>query len=135
MEFAAEAEKWRKAVVALLQQRVPTETPARAAATASGSVNEVFTTPYTRDEPLTATLSVNQKITGRGSDKDVRHIEIDLGDAGLRYQPGDALGVWYENDPALVKELTELLWLRGDESVEVKARRCRCRWLYSSILN
>ena len=122
VEFAAEAEKWRKAVVALLQQRVPTETPAQAAATASGSVNEVFTTPYTRDEPLTATLSVNQKITGRGSDKDVRHIEIDLGDAGLRYQPGDALGVWYENDPALVKELTELLWLRGDESVEVKGQ-------------
>lgn len=122
VEFAAEAEKWRKAVVALLQQRVPTETPAQAAATASGSVNEVFTTPYTRDGPLTATLSVNQKITGRGSDKDVRHIEIDLGDAGLRYQPGDALGVWYENDPALVKELTELLWLRGDESVEVKGQ-------------
>ncbi|MDI8799880.1 aldolase/citrate lyase family protein, partial [Salmonella enterica subsp. enterica serovar Montevideo] len=41
------------------------------------------------------------------------HIEIDLGDSGLRYQPGDALGVWYQNDPALVKELVELLWLKG----------------------
>ena len=122
VEFAADAEKWRKEIVALLQQRVPAETPAQAAVAATGSVNEVFTTPYTRDEPLVATLAVNQKITGRASDKDVRHIEIDLGDAGLRYQPGDALGVWYENDPALVKELTELLWLRGDEQVEVKGQ-------------
>lgn len=122
VEFAADAEKWRKAVVELLQKRVPAETPAQAAASATGAVNEVFTTPYTRDEPLVATLSVNQKITGRASDKDVRHIEIDLGDAGLRYQPGDALGVWYENDPALVKELAELLWLRGDETVEVKGQ-------------
>ncbi|QHM74393.1 Sulfite reductase [NADPH] flavoprotein alpha-component [Mixta theicola] len=122
VEYAADAAQWRQAVVALLQQRLPAQTPAQAAATASGSVNDVFSTPYTRDEPLVATLAVNQKITGRHSDKDVRHIEIDLGAAGLRYQPGDALGVWYENDPALVKELTGLLWLRGDESVEVKGQ-------------
>ncbi|MFP1453531.1 hypothetical protein ACLB1N_31655 [Escherichia coli] len=66
--------------------------------------------------------SVNQKITGRNSEKDVRHIEIDLGDSGLRYQPGDALGVWYQNDPALVKELVELLWLKGDEPVTVEGK-------------
>ncbi len=50
------------------------------------------TSPYSKDAPLVASLSVNQKITGRNSEKDVRHIEIDLGDSGLRYQPGDALG-------------------------------------------
>ncbi len=69
-----------------------------------------------------ASLSVNQKITGRNSEKDVRHIEIDLGDSGMRYQPGDALGVWYQNDPALVKELVELLWLKGDEPVTVEGK-------------
>ncbi len=59
-------------------------------------VNDIHTSPYTKEAPLSATLSVNQKITGRDSEKDVRHIEIDLGDSGLRYQPGDALGVWYQ---------------------------------------
>ncbi|MGP4129689.1 hypothetical protein OJE16_07910 [Pantoea tagorei] len=49
----------------------------------------------------------------------MRHIEIDLGDSGLRYQPGDALGVWYENDPELVAELLSLLWLKGDEPVQI----------------
>ncbi len=52
----------------------------------------------------------------------MRHIEIDLGDSGLRYQPGDALGVWYQNDPALVKELVELLWLKGTEPVQVEGK-------------
>lgn len=52
----------------------------------------------------------------------MRHIEIDLGDSGLRYQPGDALGVWYQNDPALVKELVELLWLKGTEPVQWKVK-------------
>lgn len=43
---------------------------------------------YSKDTPLTASLSVNQKITGRNSLKDVRHIEISAGDSGLHYQPG-----------------------------------------------
>ncbi|MFG1173556.1 NADPH-dependent assimilatory sulfite reductase flavoprotein subunit [Erwiniaceae bacterium CAU 1747] len=115
VEYAAAAEAWRKQLVEILKARVPQEAPAAAA----GSVNEIHSSPYTKEAPLSASFAVNQKITGRDSDKDVRHIEIDLGQSGLRYQPGDALGVWFENDPALVKELLELLWLKGDEPVSV----------------
>lgn len=35
---------------------------------------------------------------------------------------GDALGVWYQNDPALVTELVALLWLKGDEPVTVNGQ-------------
>ncbi|EOU9549865.1 NADPH-dependent assimilatory sulfite reductase flavoprotein subunit [Cronobacter dublinensis] len=122
VEYQAAAQAWRQRVVDALKARVPKETPSQAAFTSSGAVNLVDSTPYTKEAPLTATLSVNQKITGRHSQKDVRHIEIDLGDAGLRYQPGDALGVWYQNDPALVQELLELLWLKGDETVTVDGK-------------
>ncbi len=122
VEYQAAASEWRARIVDILKTRVPTETPAQAAVTATGAVNEVFSSPYTKEEPLVATLAVNQKITGRDSEKDVRHIEIDLGDSGLRYQPGDALGVWYQNDPALVRELVELLWLKGDEPVTVNGK-------------
>lgn len=122
VEYQAAAAEWRARIVEVLKARVPTETPAQAAVTAAGAVNDIHTSPYTKEAPLTASLSVNQKITGRDSEKDVRHIEIDLGDSGLRYQPGDALGVWYQNDPALVKELVELLWLKGDEPVRVDGK-------------
>ena len=122
VEYQTAASEWRARIVDILKARVPTESPAQAAVTATGVVNEVFSSPYTKEEPLVATLAVNQKITGRDSEKDVRHIEIDLGDSGLRYQPGDALGVWYQNDPALVRELVELLWLKGDEPVTVDGK-------------
>jgi len=122
VEYQTAASEWRARIVEILKARVPTESPAQAAVTATGVVNEVFSSPYTKEEPLVATLAVNQKITGRDSEKDVRHIEIDLGDSGLRYQPGDALGVWYQNDPALVRELIELLWLKGDEPVTVDGK-------------
>ncbi|QGV94978.1 NADPH-dependent assimilatory sulfite reductase flavoprotein subunit [Klebsiella pneumoniae] len=120
VEYQAAAAEWRARVVEALKARAPVAAPAQLAT--SGAVNDIHTSPYTKEAPLTATLSVNQKITGRNSEKDVRHIEIDLGDSGLRYQPGDAPGVWYQNDPQLVKELVELLWLKGDEPVTVEGK-------------
>ncbi|PDO87977.1 NADPH-dependent assimilatory sulfite reductase flavoprotein subunit [Kosakonia sacchari] len=122
VEYQAAAAEWRARVVEVLKARAPASSPVQAAVAASGAVNEIVSSPYTKEAPLSASLSVNQKITGRNSEKDVRHIEIDLGDSGLRYQPGDALGVWYQNDPALVKELVELLWLKGDEPVTVDGK-------------
>jgi sulfite reductase (NADPH) flavoprotein alpha-component len=123
VEYKEAAENWRKRIVDVLKQRVPADTGAQPAPTLAGSVNQVDSSPYTKEAPLTATLSVNQKITGRDSDKDVRHLEIELGDSGLRYQPGDALGIWFENDPQLVQEIVELLWLKGDEIVEVNDKK------------
>ncbi|RXM25636.1 NADPH-dependent assimilatory sulfite reductase flavoprotein subunit [Citrobacter sp. AAK_AS5] len=120
VEYQAAAAQWRAHLVDVLKARAPAAPSVQVAA--SGAVNEVHTSPYTKEAPLTASLAVNQKITGRDSEKDVRHIEIDLGDSGLRYQPGDALGVWYQNDQALVKELVELLWLKGDEPVTVEGK-------------
>ncbi|MFS7196470.1 NADPH-dependent assimilatory sulfite reductase flavoprotein subunit [Rahnella inusitata] len=122
VEYKDMAQEWRKRIVEVLKQRVPANTSGQAAPTLAGSVNQVDSSPYTKELPLTATLAVNQKITGRDSDKDVRHLEIDLGDSGLRYQPGDALGIWFENDPQLVQEVVELLWLKGDETVEVNGK-------------
>ena len=120
VEYQAAAAQWRARLVDVLKARAPAVPSVQVAA--SGAVNEVHTSPYTKEAPLTASLAVNQKITGRDSEKDVRHIEIDLGDSGLRYQPGDALGVWYQNDSDLVKELVELLWLKGDEPVTVEGK-------------
>lgn len=121
VEYQAAAQTWRAQIVAVLKKRAPAA-PVAAAVSAGSVVNDTHTSPYTKESPLSAVLSANQKITGRLSDKDVRHLEIDLGDSGLRYQPGDALGVWYQNDPALVTELVELLWLKGDEPVTVNGK-------------
>ncbi|EDU60571.1 NADPH-dependent assimilatory sulfite reductase flavoprotein subunit [Providencia stuartii] len=119
VEYQAIADAWIEELSQLLKARVPTQSTHQLVAAQVGSVDEIHSSPYTKTSPLTASLSVNQKITGRGSLKDVRHIEIDLGDSGLRYQPGDALGVWFDNDPPLVEELVSLLWLTGDEKVQV----------------
>ncbi|MEY0663827.1 NADPH-dependent assimilatory sulfite reductase flavoprotein subunit [Providencia rettgeri] len=123
VEYQAIASEWVENLTQILKARVPAQSDSQLLATQTGSVNEIHSSPYSKTAPLTASLLSNQKITSRDSQKDVRHIEIDLGDSGLRYQPGDALGIWFDNDPALVDELVALLWLQGDEEVFIGSQR------------
>jgi sulfite reductase (NADPH) flavoprotein alpha-component len=72
---------------------------------------------WTRARPFAAELLTNQRITAIGkhaSDKDIRHLEIGLEGAGFDYEPGDALGVWPKNPPALVDAVLAALSLDGD---------------------
>ncbi len=74
---------------------------------------------FNKESPFTATILANQKITGRDSNKVVQHIEIDLADSGLTYQPGDSLGVWPVNDDALVATIISLQQLAADDVVDI----------------
>ncbi|MGG4607043.1 NADPH-dependent assimilatory sulfite reductase flavoprotein subunit [Providencia sp. Me31A] len=123
VEYQAIADEWVENLTQVLKARVPAQTDSQLLATQAGSVNEIHSSPYSKTAPLTASLLSNQKITGRDSQKDVRHIEIDIEGSGLRYQPGDSLGIWFDNDPALVDELIALLWLQGNEEVFIGSQR------------
>lgn len=72
---------------------------------------------YNRKNPYYARLTVNKKLTGPGSEKDTRHIEIDLSGSGMRYTVGDSLAVLPENDPELVEEIIQALGAKGHEPV------------------
>ncbi|MDC9593462.1 NADPH-dependent assimilatory sulfite reductase flavoprotein subunit [Xenorhabdus sp. IM139775] len=123
VEYQEQADQWRQQITAILTQRLSVQAKPAQAKSATSLITPAHDKQiYTKETPLTGSLLTNQKITGRGSDKDVRHIEIDLGESGARYQPGDALGVWFENDPALVDELMTLLWLDGSEQVNVHGK-------------
>lgn len=119
VDYQAAADAWREQVVATLKQRLPASSASQVSQAAAGASDEIDSTPYTKEQPLVATLSVSQKITGDDSQKDIRHLEIDLGESGLRYTPGDALGIWFDNDPALVQELLDLLVLEGSQSISL----------------
>ena len=72
---------------------------------------------YSRNGPYAAAVSAVRKLNGAGSAKAVAHVEFDLGDSGLVYEPGDALGVWPHNCPELVQEVLAQLRCDGEEAV------------------
>lgn len=85
-----------------------------------------------RERPFTAELLTSQRITGRGSTRDIRHLELSLEGSGLQYEPGDALGVWPRNPPALVDALLATLEFDGDALVAHAGTELTLReWLTS----
>ena len=111
------ADPWQEAVIPLAQKLLKRP----GAQSASVTVLHPATPAVTRDQPYLAELLQNQKITGRDSEKDVRHLEISLEGSSLRYQPGDALGVWPVQSPLLVQEIIDVLKLDADEDVTINA--------------
>ncbi len=59
----------------------------------------------------------SDRLSGPSSAKEVRHIRIDLSKSGLRYLPGDSLGLMPENDPALVDAILAALGATGLEDL------------------
>ena len=75
-----------------------------------------------RDRPFAAEILDNQRITAAGAHKDVRHIELGLRGSGISWQPGDSLGVWPRNPPALVAQVIATAGLAADARVECDGR-------------
>ncbi len=65
--------------------------------------------PYSRKNPFRAELIRHDRLTRPGSLKDTRHFVLSLAGSGLTYTPGDSLGAFGRNSPAVVDEL--LVWL------------------------
>ena len=77
---------------------------------------------HDRTNPYSAEVIVNQPIVGRGSSKEVHHIELSFEGSGLNYFPGDSLGVLPTNPTVLVDELLQVLGLDRDASLTIGAR-------------
>lgn len=99
--------------------------PALAVApTASAGVPLPATAPMagaaaTREAPAAAEVLLNQRISGRGSARDVRHLEFAIDPARLDYQPGDAAGIWPLQSEELVAAVLAAAGLDGEHMVSL----------------
>lgn len=57
-------------------------------------------------------------------DKETTHIEFDLGDSGITYLPGDALGILPSNPATVVDAILKLLEFSGNELIPIP------KWFY-----
>lgn len=64
---------------------------------------------YTRKNPFSAKLIDSLCLNGEGSAKVTQHVVIDLAGSNLKYEVGDALGVWPTNCDELVEQVVQQL--------------------------
>ena len=72
---------------------------------------------YSRKNPFPGRVVTNRVLSLPGSGKEIRHLEVSLVGSGLKYETGDSLGVFPDNDPALVEETLAALSATGEETV------------------
>jgi len=72
---------------------------------------------WSAKNPYMTQITENYILNGDGSRKETRHIVFALGDSGLDYKVGDALGVVAENPPHIVDELLEVQGWDADHAV------------------
>ena len=137
VDYNSDTASWITTIVEQLKDELTQSSGQLASVSHIASVNELTvgaSSLYTKQNPYAAEFLLSQKITGRDSAKDVRHIEIDLGESGLTYQPGDALGVWFENDATLVEALLGKLAFSGEEQVTLNVNGAETKFSLKSAL-
>ena len=126
LDFAKQAAEWSEGALAKLA-------PAPDAA-ASGTVVHVDFTgggyqaeddepQFTAENPLEAEISALVNLNGTGSTRETWHAEFEFDAPGFVYQPGDAIGVLPENDPALVDQLLRASGLGSDAALLLKVQK------------
>ncbi|WP_049376352.1 assimilatory sulfite reductase (NADPH) flavoprotein subunit [Haemophilus parainfluenzae] len=122
LDYSATAEQWSRDIVAIVKEKAAQASPVVQSIATATTAPVAKESQYNKANPFPATLITNQKITGRQSDKDVRHLEFDLAGSDLHYQAGDALGVWFDNDPTLVDEILSLAQIDPTTEVTIEGK-------------
>lgn len=114
IDFEAPAGAWLASALSLADEGAENRGgPAKLVG--SGFVTK--STGWTRKNPYEANVVENTLLSGPDSAKEIRHIAFDLGDSDIKYEVGDALGVFPVNHYNLVDALLERLGIERGTSV------------------
>lgn len=78
---------------------------------------------HDRDYPYRARVLDNRPLTLPDAVAQVRHLVLGLGLRAPSYAPGDSIGVWFRNDPALVAQILAATGLGDDALVSLGGAR------------
>ena len=121
VDYATEVADWTPAALERLAEQAPAAAARPPAAGALVGMPQPGPRAPARDHPYAAELLENRRITMLDAIADVRHLALGREASALRFEPGDALGVWCRNAPALVDAILERLELPGDAPVTAPA--------------
>lgn len=112
VDYDAPFAEWRDGVISVLKEFAPAS---RVDFATLNAVEEEKT--YGKDYPFPASILRSYNLAKANSPKETHHIELSLEGSELEYEVGDALGVFPENDPAVVDDILQNLPFNVDEEV------------------
>lgn len=118
IEYAVPAADWRSVVVG----EAGRELPAESSAVIPLQPHVAQAARFDRDHPYLAPVVDTRPITTDDAVGEVHHLVLEVDPDTVRYQPGDALGLWFRNDPVLVGEVLKRSGLDGAQRVHIGDR-------------
>lgn len=113
LDFDDLAEKWMNKNIEILNQ----STGHGSTVTSTETIQSAKEKRYSKSNPYQAEVLENINLNGRGSNKEVRHVELLLDNYGESFEPGDCVVVLPQNEPEIVTLLIETLgW---DKDIEI----------------
>jgi len=73
---------------------------------------------FTAENPIEAEVATLVNLNGTGSTRETWHVEFAVDDPAFVYKPGDAIGLYPENDPALAEDMLKAVGLAGDAALK-----------------
>jgi len=118
VDYDEPSEAWISDVMSALP--LSDSTPAAAAihSPPRTSVGSAQPASHSRKSPFQAEVLENINLNWHGSGKETRHLELAIEGSGLVFEPGDALGIFPQNDPALVDELIAEMGWNPDQAID-----------------
>ena len=134
VDFEGPAAEWTRAVIPLMvaieddPDAMDEDSSSTSATEVTAASSEIPTktekSQWNAKNPYSTKITQNYVLNGEGSGKETRHIVFELGDSGLNYKAGDALGVVPRCPPEVVAEILSMTALTGEEIVETYAGEC-----------
>lgn len=122
LDFAKQAAAWTDAVLEKFSPAVvaPSATVVHVDFKSVAADDEPAEPLYTAEDPAEAEVSAIVNLNGSGSTRETYHVELAVEAEGFTYEPGAAIGVLPENDPALAADVARAVGLDGDASLVLK---------------
>ena len=110
LDYEAAAKTWLTATLETLA-------PAEAGSVIHVDFHKPVTEAASKSAPFSAEITAHHKLTSERANSETVHVELSLAGSGITYEPGDALGIVPENDPALVAAVMRAAGLGDDAAL------------------
>lgn len=114
IDYQPAAEQWGQQLLEYAERTLEKQPNAVVSMDAARKARQ---TDYTKESPYSARLLESRRITSEQSTHEMRHLTLEIDPESFHYQPGDSVGVWFENDWRLVERILDLLNIEAAEKI------------------
>lgn len=113
VNFQACAKQWEDKILNKLDQIFPLDK----SNVIDFSDNKLIEKKLDSNNPYLAEVLENRRITSSDSISSTHHIVLEIDPSIVRYQPGDAVAVFFKNSPEIVSEILQRANLSGEKEI------------------